>query len=327
MNCRQAENMIPDLARGQLLDAAARESLLAHADSCAPCDARLADERTLTDGLRAFAHEDAARELRAPQHVENALLAAFRQHTADNNNAGASSRQHLATVTTATAQAGVRDTESERREARVLDLNEARGARRWTRRSFAVAASIAAAVVFAFLALAAARVWRIAPESTQPEQRAEVENQESTPAGKDGLQKREEATASAPQIVDEDSAIKNDAGRKERPSPQPHVARVNRRKGSERHAPAVKSAAQAQNDTAVAANGGETEIMTDFFALPQSNTLAQSDGGGHLMRVELPRSALATLGLPVNPERADERVKADVLIGDDGLARAIRFVR
>jgi hypothetical protein len=39
------------------------------------------------------------------------------------------------------------------------------------------------------------------------------------------------------------------------------------------------------------------------------------------------RAALASFGLPVNAERADERVKADVLMGHDGLARAIRFVR
>ena len=52
----------------------------------------------------------------------------------------------------------------------------------------------------------------------------------------------------------------------------------------------------------------------------------QSDGG-HLVRVELPRSALVSFGLPVNFERAGGRVKADVLLGDDGIAHAIRFVR
>jgi hypothetical protein len=31
--------------------------------------------------------------------------------------------------------------------------------------------------------------------------------------------------------------------------------------------------------------------------------------------------------LPVNAENSDERVKADVLLGEDGIARAIRFVR
>jgi hypothetical protein len=41
----------------------------------------------------------------------------------------------------------------------------------------------------------------------------------------------------------------------------------------------------------------------------------------------MPRSALIRLGLPVNVERADTPVKADLLVGEDGLARAIRFVR
>ena len=49
--------------------------------------------------------------------------------------------------------------------------------------------------------------------------------------------------------------------------------------------------------------------------------------GGQVMRVELPRSALAGFGLPVNMDRVNERVKADVLMGPDGQARAIRFVQ
>ena len=48
---------------------------------------------------------------------------------------------------------------------------------------------------------------------------------------------------------------------------------------------------------------------------------------GSLVRVELPRSALESFGLPMNMERAGERIKADVLVGSDGPARAIRFVR
>jgi hypothetical protein len=31
--------------------------------------------------------------------------------------------------------------------------------------------------------------------------------------------------------------------------------------------------------------------------------------------------------LPMDMERAAERIKADVVVGNDGLARAIRFVR
>ena len=39
------------------------------------------------------------------------------------------------------------------------------------------------------------------------------------------------------------------------------------------------------------------------------------------------RAALASFGLPVNAEATGGRVKADVLMGQDGVARAIRFVR
>ena len=73
-------------------------------------------------------------------------------------------------------------------------------------------------------------------------------------------------------------------------------------------------------------DAGAAEIATDFIPLMQGGSFGQAEGG-HLVRVELPRSAMASFGLPVNYERAGGRVKADVLLGDDGIARAIRFVR
>ncbi len=69
-----------------------------------------------------------------------------------------------------------------------------------------------------------------------------------------------------------------------------------------------------------------TEIATDFMPLTYGAT-SNLQEGGRMVRVELPHSALATFGLPVNMDRANERVKADVLYGVDGLAQAIRFVR
>jgi hypothetical protein len=67
------------------------------------------------------------------------------------------------------------------------------------------------------------------------------------------------------------------------------------------------------------------EITTDFLPVMYGGNLAPIESG-HVVRVELPRSALVSVGLPMNAERADERVVADVLVGQDGLARAIRFV-
>ena len=68
------------------------------------------------------------------------------------------------------------------------------------------------------------------------------------------------------------------------------------------------------------------EIATDFIPLSYMTAVNLQDGG-QIVRVELPRSALANFGLPVNMDRSNEKVKADVLFGVDGLAHAIRFVQ
>jgi hypothetical protein len=74
------------------------------------------------------------------------------------------------------------------------------------------------------------------------------------------------------------------------------------------------------------AASSETEIATDFFPLVDYDNLINFESG-EIRRVMLSRSSLVSLGLPVNMDRANEPVKADVLVGHDGLARAIRFIR
>ena len=71
---------------------------------------------------------------------------------------------------------------------------------------------------------------------------------------------------------------------------------------------------------------GNIEIATDFLPVTYGGVANLADGG-RMVRVQLPRSAMASFGLPVNMDRANEWVKADVLVGVDGLAHAIRFVR
>lgn len=70
----------------------------------------------------------------------------------------------------------------------------------------------------------------------------------------------------------------------------------------------------------------QSEVTTQFLPLSYVSPTNLQDGG-QLVRVELPRSAMARFGLPVNMERYSERVKADVFVSSDGLARAIRFVQ
>src|SRR5207249_1768162 len=70
------------------------------------------------------------------------------------------------------------------------------------------------------------------------------------------------------------------------------------------------------------------EIVTDFLPLAYSDVPIS---GGQIVRLEVPRTALASFGLTPPDAAADIRstdtVLADVLVGDDGLARAVRFVR
>lgn len=46
-----------------------------------------------------------------------------------------------------------------------------------------------------------------------------------------------------------------------------------------------------------------------------------------VVRVDVPRSTLISMGLPLNAERGNEMVKADLMVGVDGVPLAIRFVR
>jgi hypothetical protein len=70
----------------------------------------------------------------------------------------------------------------------------------------------------------------------------------------------------------------------------------------------------------------EAEVVTEFFPLLEGDDLSSLESG-QIVRVELQGSELLAVGLPVDAAMTDEPVKADVVLGHDGLARAIRFVR
>jgi hypothetical protein len=68
------------------------------------------------------------------------------------------------------------------------------------------------------------------------------------------------------------------------------------------------------------------EIVTDFIPVSYTSSISSFESG-RVVRVELPRTALASFGLPVNMAQANGRVKADLLMDDYGTAQAIRFIR
>ena len=65
--------------------------------------------------------------------------------------------------------------------------------------------------------------------------------------------------------------------------------------------------------------------MTGFVPWPGADAWPRFESGS-LVRIDLPVSALAALGLPV-PSSTVSVVQADIVVGQDGFARAVRVVQ
>ncbi|HEV7859837.1 MAG TPA: hypothetical protein VGO91_14570 [Pyrinomonadaceae bacterium] len=292
MNCLKFETIINDLLRAPLMDADTRVSGLAHAENCPRCASRLADEKALTLGLRAMSACAMTKE--APARVEAVLLAAFR--------AGASV-----------------ETDAPLRATGVVHMPQ-RTRPRW---SWQAGAAIAAAI----LLTVTLSVLRLRPQ--QPA---------STPADAPQLAQvtGTTTTVQTPSRVEVDNALPGtDAPApemlkaNEEPTPPRKFAMPSQVASLHRPVRRANALVNPNNGARVVnagSNTGEAEIATDFMPLTYDGG-AMAMESGHVVRVELPRTALVSMGLPMNPERAGELVKADVLMGDDGVARAIRFVR
>ena len=67
------------------------------------------------------------------------------------------------------------------------------------------------------------------------------------------------------------------------------------------------------------------EEVSEFYPLTGSQD--GNEDGGQLVRVNLPRSALVAMGVDVPFDNNGSKVKTDLLIGSDGVMRAVRFVK
>lgn len=296
MNCQDFESVAFELARAQLIDARARESANAHADSCGVCAERLRRERVLTDALGEVAA--GTREACAPPRVEAALLAAFRER-----------RVAVPAATVETVRAG--------------------SSLAFAARTRATRRLIATAAVAASLLVALAAAWRsLTPRSSVVDRTAaRVE------AG-DGKINPIREVNSTPKPVEQVATDINASISGRTPQVITHVAR----RAPRRHADAVESLPITfkVDGGRVMSGGGESAAAqaapqpTDSAASADFVQLATGDNSaplesGQMVRVSVPRAALAALGLPVNAERAGELVKADILLAHDGTARAIRL--
>ena len=177
--------------------------------------------------------------------------------------------------------------------APAINQSHARRAVRW--------AIAAAATIIILLTLAALRLDH--SPTTPVEEAKEIQPEQTTPAPR-------EVVTPSPQI-----------DRKQ----QPVIAHHGPRRAQAPRGVALNGTDKDQSkpDTS---GSVVSEIATDFMPLVEGSNLSLMESA-QIVRVELPRSALISFGLPMNMERADERIKADVVLGNDGMARAIRFVR
>jgi hypothetical protein len=113
--------------------------------------------------------------------------------------------------------------------------------------------------------------------------------------------------------------------------PLPQVAPLQR---SAEAPPAATKVAQARHPARSASKRRITRPPADeapqagseseFVVLPGTPPWALQDGA-RLVRATMPRSALVSFGLPVNAERAGQPIQVDLILSEDGVARAIRF--
>ena len=262
MNCQRFEQVVSELARGQMMEADVRAEALAHNDQCENCATRLADEEKLSRGLQFLAAD--MESLAAPDGVELKLREAFRQ----------------------------------RHGAVPVAANSANAS---TSRYWLVAVAATLLVVMGVLGM-----WL---RSGEPEKNVADNTQQKqveAPAGPSGVTSPTGPIEATPQKTE--TQADNRAVKRQTPKP-------NRRPSVTRRAPETQMA-----------NHASTEIATDFMPLGDANALVLQEGG-QIIRVKLPRSTLVRFGFPVNMDRYNENVKADVIVGVDGLARAIRFVQ
>ena len=263
MNCLRFDQLVSDLARGQMMEAEVRAEALAHSEECERCSVRLSDEEKLTRGLEFLAAD--MESLEAPDGIELNLREAFRQ-------------RHVAVP---------------------VAVNSAKSYSGSNSRSRYWLAAVAAVLLVVMGVMA---MWFRSDAPPEFQQAFQVDNepqkQVEAPDGPGGSPEPE------PQKTEQRAENRTP----KRAAPKP--VRRNTRK-----APETQMANHARN-----------EVATDFMPLGDPNTLVLQDGG-QIIRVRVPRSTLVRFGFPVNMDRYNENVKADVIVGVDGLARAIRFVQ
>jgi hypothetical protein len=352
MTCQECQPLAIDLARGlppfDVGGAVQRADVLSHVAACKRCAQWLREQEALSQALRAAAEADASSS--APPGVEANVMAAFRARQA----------QRLKPVPrTVPLPLSLAPLES------VADAADPRAkseqlvrAWRWPaawRAGRAPAFAFAAAAIIVIAAFTMASVRWLIPTATSPNagthRAAGTSTPPSAPAPSPSAAARTGRTAepagaritgagtnAAVVEVLPDKGTKTTKGRPAPPRvPAPHGATA-RGFDATHEASAGHRETRGASVTRVAntARRGSTTRASSvarganefngpaFVLLPYVEPLRPTEMR-HIMRVRMPRTQLTAGG--VQASGVDDAVLADVLVGEDGTARAVRIVQ
>lgn len=168
------------------------------------------------------------------------------------------------------------------------------------------AAAIAAAAVLLIALLLPALMQRLALKSEQP--KFEAAKPAFTPAPQ-----------ITPSVKPQPPAGNNEQALSIK---HPSIKHPGRNKQSSFVAKTFRSPAREEKSPVVTSTKKTTNEFLPLTYLASSTAMES----GTVVRVKLSRSSLISLGLAVSSDGSNESVKADLIVGDDGVARAIRLV-
>ena len=88
---------------------------------------------------------------------------------------------------------------------------------------------------------------------------------------------------------------------------------------------AINSGAGSGNVEVAQNLAGDSQETSAFVSLPYATDPATLEDGT-VVRVELTRSTLAAMGMPVTDAGSFDRIPADIMLSEDGVPQAIRLV-
>lgn len=329
MNCDKFQAILQDLGKDFPLDLRTRQAGLAHAEQCPACAARLKDECRLLAGLEAVAAS--FKDIEAPPNIEEALLKAFRDRNSkqgkEKPSHGAEGGQpstmqpspnwHSSGALCLTGREVVNKEGFLRRPECAKVEEGPADAFNLDKRPWSGWRLRVAAVALLAIGLAAWFSLRLGRKSEQS-----ISQMKDLSAQKNPQQLSSRILP--PVIPDVPKATRAHSAQ----AKSSH-SRVTSRPASQitqlRHPAPVPDLEEPSAQDVPEVEQEQIEVATEFLPLSYGEPVSPVESG-QLVRVRLPRTTLLTFGFPMSEERAPEPIKADVLLGEDGKARAIRFV-